>query len=63
MNDDMDAVKEAAEITKWEAKADMIDSFDETLFIRFVDSIIVYSREEIGFKLKCGLTLKERLVG
>jgi len=62
MNDGMAAVKEAAELTKWAAKADMIDSFDETLFIRFVDSIIVYSREEIGFKLKYGLTLKERLV-
>ena len=30
-------------------------------FISFVDSIIVYSRDSVGFKLKCGLTLKEAL--
>ena len=44
------------------SKADMIESFDEAIFSRYVESIIVYSQEEIGFKLKCGLTLKERLV-
>ena len=41
--------------------ADMQDTYDEELFLSFVDSIIVYSRDSIGFKLKCGLTLKEAL--
>jgi len=40
----------------------MIDGFDEAIFNRYVENIIVYSQEELGFKLKCGLTLKERLV-
>ncbi|MBQ3917286.1 MAG: hypothetical protein II693_04000, partial [Bacteroidales bacterium] len=40
---------------------EMLDTYDEELFLEFVDSIIVYSRESIGFKLKCGLTLKEEL--
>ena len=41
--------------------ADMQDTYNEELFLSFVDSIIVYSRDSIGFKLKCGLTLKEAL--
>ena len=41
--------------------ADMQDAYNEELFLSFVDSIIVYSRDCIGFKLKCGLTLKEAL--
>ena len=41
--------------------ADMQDTYNEELFLSFVDSIIVYSRDCIGFKLKCGLTLKEAL--
>ena len=41
--------------------ADMQDAYNEELFLSFVDNIIVYSRDCIGFKLKCGLTLKEAL--
>ena len=40
---------------------EMQDAYNEELFISFVDSIIVYSRDSVGFKLKCGLTLKEAL--
>lgn len=39
----------------------MQTAFDDTLFTRFVHNIIVYSRTEIGFALKCGLTLRERI--
>lgn len=41
--------------------AETQDAYNEELFISFVDSIIVYSRNSVGFKLKCGLTLKEAL--
>ena len=41
--------------------ANMLNAYDEELFTAFVDSIIVYSRDSVGFKLKCGLTLKEAL--
>lgn len=40
----------------------MLKGFDDELFTRFVERILVYSRTEIGFELKCGITLKERLV-
>lgn len=35
--------------------------FSDEAFTEFVDSIIVYSRTCNGFRLKCGLTLKEVL--
>jgi DNA invertase Pin-like site-specific DNA recombinase len=35
--------------------------FDAEAFEAHVDHIIVYNRSEIGFMLKCGLNLKERL--
>jgi len=40
----------------------MLLEFNSDVFDRFVDQIIVFSRKEIGFELKCGITLKERLV-
>lgn len=41
--------------------ADMLQEFEEELFTEYADRIIVYSREEVGFELKCGLTLRERM--
>jgi site-specific DNA recombinase len=43
-------------------KTAMLTNFDGDVFTRFTECIIVYSRTEIGFELKCGITLKERLV-
>ncbi len=40
---------------------DMLKEYDENLFEIFVDHIEVYSRNEIGFVMKCGLTLKEMI--
>lgn len=37
----------------------VIEEFNDELFLTFVDHIIVYSRDYIELKLKCGLTLKE----
>ena len=39
----------------------MLKEYDENLFEIFVDHIEVYSRNEIGFVMKCGLTLKEMI--
>ncbi|TDT71513.1 DNA invertase Pin-like site-specific DNA recombinase [Hypnocyclicus thermotrophus] len=39
-----------------------IREFEDTLFERFVENIVVYSRNEIGFCMKCGITLRERMV-
>ena len=41
--------------------AEMLTEFSDDLFSEFVDSIYVYTRTCIGFRLKCGLTLKEEV--
>ena len=57
-----DKQKKALEdILHFTAGAEMLTAFDEALFTRFVHNIIVYSRTEIGFALKCGLTFRERI--
>ena len=48
----MTAVSEVEQLLSGLLKADMIESFDEAIFSRYVESIIVYSQEEIGFKLE-----------
>jgi hypothetical protein len=54
-------LRETEKLVHFIDTADMQDTYNEELFLSFVDSIIVYSRDCIGFKLKCGLTLKEAL--
>lgn len=39
----------------------MLETFDEEIFTEFADRIIIYSRREAGFVMKCGLTLRERM--
>ena len=57
-----DKQKEALEdILHFTAGASMMTEFDEGLFIRFVDRVIVYSRTEIGFDMKCGPIFRERI--
>ena len=58
-----DAVKtaETEKLLKFVEKAEMQTEWNEELFTRFVEKIMVYSRNEIGFVLKCGLTLRERI--
>lgn len=62
MNCDNRNLTAISELLQYTTKASMLKGFDEELFNRFVERIHVYSREEIGFELKCGLTLKERVV-
>ena len=58
-----DAVQtaETEKLLKFVEKAEMQEEGNSELFRKFVDSITVYSRNEIGFVLKCGLTLRERI--
>ena len=54
--------KEALEdILHYTSGASMMTKFDEDLFTRFVDRVIVYSRTEIGFDMKCGPVFRERI--
>ena len=40
----------------------MLKGYEDEVFLAHVDKIIVGSRDEILFLLKCGLELKERMV-
>ena len=61
LSSDIKNLNEVSELLHYATKAVMLTSFDGGILGRFVERIIVYSRTEIGFELKCGITLKERL--
>jgi len=62
LNNDFQNLSEVSALLQFTSRASMLTSFDGEIFTRFVDRIHVYSRNEIGFELKCGITLKERIV-
>lgn len=62
LSSDTQNLNEVSALLQYATKAAMLTGFDGDIFKRFVNRIIVYSRTEIGFELKCGITLKERLV-
>ncbi|WMJ90751.1 recombinase family protein [Anaerocolumna sp. MB42-C2] len=62
INGEMTVITEVEQLLKWTSKATYIERFDDEIFERFVEKILVCSQEEIGFQMKCNITLKERLV-
>lgn len=54
-------MQEVSNLIKFTNKAEMINTFNEQIFNDHIEKIIVYSRVEIGFVLKCGITLRERM--
>ena len=61
LSSDFQAATEAGTLLQYAAKTSTLSAFDGALFTRFVARVVVLSREEIAFELKCGLTLNERL--
>ncbi|OQB30777.1 MAG: hypothetical protein BWY07_02494 [Candidatus Hydrogenedentes bacterium ADurb.Bin170] len=57
---DVTKVTETTALIHFAEKSAMLHEFDDNLFDRFVNRIIVHSRSDIRFELKCGLTLRER---
>ncbi len=47
------------DIIKYVTNSSMLSEFDDDLFNRFVDRIVVNSQTEIEFNLKCGLKIRE----
>ncbi len=52
-------ITELEKLLKFTENTPILENFEEELFTAFVDRIIVYGREYLEFKLKCGLTLRE----
>lgn len=57
---DVAKVAETTALIHFAEKSSMLHEFDDGLFDRFVNRIIIHSRNDICFELKCGLTLRER---
>ncbi len=62
MNGNLSKIEEISRLLKFVSKSEMLTAFDSGLFEEYVDRIMVYSRTKIGFEMRCGITLKERLV-
>ena len=60
ISDSLNHVSETTRLLRFAEKSSPLTAFDETLFEQFVDSILIRSRDEICYVLKCGLTLTER---
>jgi len=52
---------EVQKLLRFTERTAMLQEFSEDLFTDYANRVIVYSRHELGFELKCGLTLRERI--
>lgn len=50
-------------LMKFVSGSEMLTEYSDEAFFSYVEGVTVLSREEVVFELKCGLKLKERLVG
>ena len=55
------ALMQTKDLLHFVEKSKMLEAFDDRIFTRFVERIVIHSRHEAAFKLKCGLTLTERM--
>ena len=61
INDGSNQLSEVKRLIKYFKQGKFVDAFDEESFQGIVKKIIVYSPNEIGFHLNCGITLRERI--
>lgn len=61
MSGDSSRFFETERLLHFAERGAMLEEYSEDLFERFVDHIQVYSRHEVGFVMKCGLTFKEMI--
>ncbi|MDY0407364.1 hypothetical protein [Paracerasibacillus soli] len=61
INDGSNQLNEVKRLIKYFKRGNFMASFDEETFQDIVRKVIVYSPNEIGFHLKCGITLRERI--
>lgn len=58
---DVTKATEATALLHFTEKCGILPAFEEELFEKYVSRIVIRSRNEICFELKCGLALKERI--
>lgn len=62
MSGDRSKVDELESLMQFSKKNDMVMEYSDDLFLAYVERVMIISRSEVVFELKCGLNLKERLV-
>lgn len=62
INGDLTHLEEAQKLLRFMAKKNNVIEYDDVLMQDYIDRIVVQSRSEVIFELKCGLRLPERLV-
>ena len=62
VNGNLAHLNEAQKLLNFAEKTILTETFDDKLFLDFIDGITVKSRNELVFHLKCGLDLTERLM-
>ena len=61
VSSDVSKVTTAADLLHFAEKGEMLGAYDGELFEKYVRRIIIKSRTEFVFELKCGLALTERI--
>jgi len=61
LNSEMSKGQEVNELIKYANKKEYLLEFEEEIFENYAEKVVVCSREELEFVLKCGLRLKERM--
>ena len=59
---DRSKMDELESLMQFSKKNDMVMEYSDDLFLAYVERVMIISRSEVVFELKCGLNLKERLV-
>ena len=60
---DRTKIEALEKLMKFVLSSEIMTEYSDEIFLSYMEGVIVLSREEIVFALKCGLKLKERLVG
>ena len=60
-NLDSDRQRALNELLRYTAKAELLTAFSDEVFTKHVDRVIIFSRKEVGFAMKCGPVLRERI--
>lgn len=61
MEGEQSVIREAEELLKYLNKTGIMEDYSDEVFTRFAKGITVFSPTEVGFRLKCGLLLRERM--
>ena len=62
-NPDLDSDRQRAlnELLQYTAKAELLTAFSDEVFTKHIGRVIIFSRREVGFAMKCGPVFLERI--